>query len=225
MMAGFSNSLINGEFKEGLFENIVNRLLYCSEKMVVTCKEQNHKLENDENKIRNHLLENYLNNNLLFPNSSTSHFRFVPESSENYDILSDSYAGRADIKVVTANWFNNEKDYYLIECKRIDGKRTLNKEYVNNGICRFVVEPVKYKSHNSCNIMFGFVVKQIDIFNNAQKINEIQKQILLTKISRELSLVASIKDLYYTYSNSYNLNIGNLEMRHIFYNFSEIISV
>ena len=51
--------------------------------------------------------------------------------------------GRADIKVLTRNCFEDDDAYYIIECKRLDNINTtgiagLNAEYIKNGICRFV---------------------------------------------------------------------------------------
>ncbi len=130
-------------------------------------------LPNLENNIRDILLYDYLNNNKIRQTLDFSNFLFDPEVPEN--------SGRSDIKVQTYDTFQNTKAYYIIECKRLDGYATLNKEYIKNGINRFLTTeyPPKYSSFYKISGMIGFVVKDIDIDENIQKIgsffNTIQK--------------------------------------------------
>lgn len=90
---------------------------------------------------------------------------FDAEVAEGYDLTSEEYIGRVDIKVYSINTIINPKDYYIIECKRIDGSSTLNRKFITEGICRFILNKPKYSSYNKKNIMLGFVVKNIDIEN------------------------------------------------------------
>lgn len=224
-MAGFLRNSLNDEFEYGVFEIIIERLLYCSKIMKNTCVERTYKIGNHEEKIRNHLLEQYLNSHGIQESVRVSDIclRFIAEAQENYSDAEDSYSGRADIKVVTENWFRNDiNDYYIIECKRIDGSKDLNEKYVNQGISRFVVKPIKYISQNHRNIMFGFVVNSIEIPQNAVQINAIQAKSLKEFVKTDMSLLRSDSE-YCLYSSSYCLENGQLELRHIFFDFVQII--
>ena len=68
---------------------------------------------------------------------------------------------------VSGHW-EQEKAYFIIECKRLDGNKTLNDKYKNEGINRFITK--KYSSYYGANGMIGFVVKKIDIDENIKKI-------------------------------------------------------
>lgn len=225
-MGGFLNNSLNTTFQYGVFSIIIDRLLFCSKTMKKTCLEKVYKIPNDEETIRTHLLEKYLNNDILLRNTGLTYInlRFIPEAQENYSSVDDSYAGRTDIKVVTESWFKNINDYYTIECKRIDGNLDLNKKYVTKGISRFVIEPVQYNSYHNCNIMFGFVVRNIKIDLNTDKIADIQleQDIINSMIVKNFSLVKNDAD-YYLYFSLYNLKNKQIELQHIFYDFSQII--
>ena len=123
---------------------------------------------NDENKIRDILLDDYLNNNEIRHQYSID-FIFNPEVPEQ--------DGRCDIKVQTLNSFVDTKAYYLFECKRIDGKSNLNNSYVNDGIKRFTTKYKSttykeyYSSYYGVNAMIGFIIATInDIDLNMKKI-------------------------------------------------------
>ncbi len=117
---------------------------------------------NDENTIRDFLVRDYLNNNTLRHSMDQLNFLFDPEVPEN--------DGRSDIKVQTLNTLIDTRAYYIIECKRLDGYSTLNKEYITNGINRFITR--KYSSYYKVNGMIGFIVKAIDVDKNLNKIDE-----------------------------------------------------
>jgi hypothetical protein len=225
-LGGFLNVTLNSQFKYGLFEIIIERLLRCSELMVNDCIVSGRKIGNHEEKIRTYLVEQYLNNDVIqksiyMPNI---HLRFIAEAQENYSDIDETYSGRADIKVVTENWFRNDnRDYYLIECKRIDGNKRLNEKYVNEGIARFVVSPIKYLSYHYRNIMFGFVVRNIEVARSVSQINSIQAEFFGKMVEGELAILREVNDECCLYSSSYRLNDCSLEIRHIFYNFTQIL--
>lgn len=215
-MQGFKNNLYNIDFEAGLFESIIEHLKRCSSDMTVDIKEKGNWLHNHEDKITNRLVENYLN-------KGPSIMRFSLQSPENFNPDEDCYRGRTDIKVVTQNWFKDTNDYYIIECKRIDGKATLNKEYIINGVARFVISPPKYPSFNKKNIMFGYVVKDIDIPENVKEIEVLQKIILDDIKFDGFILKSNYETEYYIYSCNYILGAESLELRHLFYDFSSSI--
>lgn len=147
------------------FQGLIARLYFCYELMLLDKIELPY---NDENKIRDILLANYLNNNELRQRFGLINFLFDPEVPVN--------SGRSDIKVQTKDTFLDTNAFYIIECKRLDGNSTLNKAYVKDGIDRFTTNyksenhEYYYTSHYGINGMIGFVIKNINIDNNMQKI-------------------------------------------------------
>jgi len=79
--------------------------------------------------------------------------------------------GFIDIKISNIGYKSllDEDEYYAFECKRLDGNSSLNGEYVNEGICRFI--DGKYSSKMSLSGMIGFVQKG-DIHNIVKDINK-----------------------------------------------------
>lgn len=227
-MGGFLTQSLNFDFKQSLYELIIDSLIKCSNLMKKECLANKTKIANHEEKIRNHLLENYLENNDIRSKIGLSGIaiRFIPETPENYSSSTDTYAGRADIKVVSTNWlFGNNKDYYIIECKRIDGSKTLNEKYIDEGICRFVICPTKYPSPHKKNIMFGFVVKNIDFLINIDKMSKLHEEKLKKILNKNFTLVKNDEEKNYSlYESKYIVENKGLELEHIFYDFSVIIT-
>ena len=213
-MQGFKNDTYNIDFQEGLFDRIIEHLKRCSFDMKNDCKETGNRLPNNEDKITNRLVEKHLN-------KGPSIIRFSLQSPESFLSEEDCYRGRTDIKVVSNNWFKDANDYYIIECKRIDGKATLNKEYIINGVSRFVVAPPKYQSFHKRNIMFGYVVRNINIPENTIEIERLQKKFLDSVDSEGLILRSSLATEYYVYSCVYISGSECVELRHLFYDFSD----
>ncbi len=167
------------------FEKLLGAIYKCYEKMLsdrITLP------RNNENEIRDRLLFDYLNNNSVRAKFELLDFLFDPEVPVNN--------GRSDIKVQTKDTFTNTGAYYIIECKRLDGYSTLNKEYKKNGINRFLSG--KYPSHHKVNGMIGFVVKEIDIDANINKIgnffNLIEKNRLYDSNNKNLKLYHLMMD-------------------------------
>lgn len=131
--------------------------------------------------------------------------------------------GRMDIRVITPNFFENAKDYYNIECKRIDGSKKLNNLFVEEGICRFVLENPKYLSYNNKNIMLAFVVNNIDIEQNVKQINQIQIGNKNIKMIQELKRNDMNRKQYHLYESRYVNEDQQLELSHMFYDLSSIV--
>ncbi|MDR2408488.1 MAG: hypothetical protein LBE13_10325 [Bacteroidales bacterium] len=228
-MSGNFSSSLRTEYKNNLFEIIIEKLLDCSKLMKSDCLLSDLKISNNEILIRNRLVEKYLDDDTIRAKIGIDILclRFIPEKSEGYDDNTDLYIGRTDISVVTQNWLENDrKDYYTIECKRIDGNKELNKRYINEGIVRFLNTggSVKYVSHHKKNIMYGFVVRNININNNIIKIELMQREILKDILISNMSVLNSNNDEYCSCRCEYEVNDDILELRHVFYNFSEIIN-
>jgi len=177
-MGGFKNQRLNQIAKNNIYEDMINFIFISLEKMRENLLAENKNIKNDEEKIRTHLLEHYLKNEQFKEKYFDDlYLLFDAEVAEGYDLTSEEYIGRVDIKVYSINTIINPKDYYIIECKRIDGSSTLNRKFITEGICRFILNKPKYSSYNKKNIMLGFVVKNIDIEINTARINEIQSEI------------------------------------------------
>lgn len=217
-MGGFKNESLNIEFERGMFRLIILHLSQCSCAMKRDYKLNGRKIFNDEDKITNQLIADYLNINNIG-------LRFIPQSLETFDLDNSTYRGICDIKIVSASWFQDLNDYYLVECKRIDGGARLNREYVLEGVSRFVLAPPKYPSYHKRNIMFGYVVKAINIPDNITKIEKLQNKLLTTVQTGEFIFVESENNEFYHYSCVYQSAVINLiELAHIFYDFSDIIN-
>lgn len=118
-MPGFKDSSINTAIENKIFNYIVSHLLNCCLEMKSDCLKTGSYLFNHEDKITNRLVVNYLN-------KGANIVRFEIQAPENYDERRDEFVGRTDIKVRSINWFlGNSDDYYIIECKRIDGSKEL----------------------------------------------------------------------------------------------------
>ena len=139
--------------------------------------------------------------------------------AENY-AGSGQHIGRVDIRILLKSDFEKDDAYYIIECKRIDGSSDLNKKYVKEGVARFVTE--KYSSYYGRNIMLGFVVKKMDISANAQLIESIQNSDLDQNMHGNFELVNS-DNLTESYKCMYRIQSGELELRHIFSDYSSIM--
>ncbi len=157
---------------------------------------------NNENKIRDVLLLEYLQNKTIRNNICNIYgFRFFKEIDVN--------DGRVDIQIISLNDFEEDEAFYVIECKRLDGSSKLNKAYIEHGINRFIT---KYKSENheyyypsryGINGMIGFIITNINIDNNMQKIGSFFNTIEIHKL--------------------YNSNHKNCELFHLMMDFSNNI--
>ena len=222
-MGGFQKTHLNDEFKQGLYDLIIASLIKSCELMVEECQNNKVMIKNHEEKIRTHLLENYLESNEVrnMIGLKDIPIRFLAEVSEHYDKDSDTYMGCTDIRVMSSNWLANKKDYYTIECKRIDGTLSLNQKYIDDGVCRFTGNNPKYSSYNNKNIMFGFVVKNIDCRVTINNIADIHIKKLHSITVKNIGILETAKS-YYNCESKYT---NGLSLNHIFYDISSIVSV
>lgn len=225
-MSGFKNSELNEIYYNDLINKIVDSVLTCCENMLDDLIRVNRKIPNHEEKIRTHLCENYLNNDEVRIRIGLDKVpvRFIIESPVNYNSEEDTHRGRVDIKVVGENWlFRNINDYFTIECKRIDGSQELNRKFIDCGVCRFAAEPILYPSYNKKNFMFGFLVKDIDVNSNINLINDIQNETPCLTVNQEFIQTECTINNSYIYISKYALKENTLELKHLFYNFSQIV--
>lgn len=120
-------------------------------------------LPDDENKIRDEF------GKFFFDQA----YKMTTTTAKNYHYGSEVWlqltAGRVDMQFLSPNCYSNQDAFFAIECKRLDGKGHLSKEYADNGIRRFTTG--KYPSLLGCNAMLGFVVCTIDLTATVNQIN------------------------------------------------------
>lgn len=170
-MSGFLDSSLNQLVSFNTLKYIVEKLINCIELMSMECTSKSQKLANNEIVIRDYLYAHYLGNDDRMQAVGLDDFRFESETPENY--VNGVPQGRADLKVYSINEFRYRNRYFIIECKRIDGNLTLNREYANNGIRRFVGLSPKYTSYYRANCMLGFLVRSMDLSKNVVCINRL----------------------------------------------------
>lgn len=218
-MGGFKNIELNEFIVDAILMEIIDKIISCCNIMVEDCVANWDKIRNDEEEIRDYLLENYLANNLVRRRVGLTRFLFDAEVRERK--LDSQKYGNVDIKIlVCPNSFIDTRAYFVIECKRIDGSSTLNNKYIDEGVCRFVSPTAYYTTYENRNIMFGFIVKKIDIIDNVGKINLIQKS------RTELTIIEDLtKKLDNVYTGKYKYCHNDITLYHIFHDFSKIIDI
>lgn len=187
------------------------------------------KLQNDEGAITYRLIEHYLNND-EFRRKNNLHYllmRFQPEHPIHFNSNKCSYIGRVDIQVIGIDHFHDVGRYGVIECKRLDESSKLKREYVNEGIERFVggmTGEIKYRRHKGFDLMLGYLVAVIMVNDMIEKINKYIGKRMSEKVVRNLSVQKKEEDKWYFCDSSFlcadneERNIG-----HLFYNFGGII--
>lgn len=211
------------ELKDALmqssFEKIVQYLMDMSEALVSDLAKRGDTLPNDENRIRSIILEEYLDKDEVRKNNRMTSYRFTPENMENYSGVG-TYIGRTDIRITLTSDFKKKNAYYIVECKRIDGLDPLNKKYVEEGVGRFVRK--KYSSYYGRNLMFGFVIKKVNISQNTKKIEDIQNASTDSLLHGDIKIIGT-SGVSEHYKCTYKIASGELELRHIFADFSSVI--
>lgn len=216
-MSGILNKNILAALHRANFEKITNYIIRICELVVDDYEKKQLKLPNDENKIRSIMLEEYLKKQKS--SYGMLDYRFDLEVPENY-VGNGQHIGRVDIRILLKSDFEKDDAYYIIECKRIDGTPDLNKKYVKEGVARFVTQ--KYSSYYGRNIMLGFVVKKVDISVNTQLIEEIQNAYADKGMHGKFELVEN-SGVTESYKCMYQIQSGEVELRHIFSDYSSII--
>lgn len=216
-MSGILNKDIIGALYRANFEKITNYILNICELVVEDYEKKRLKLPNDENKIRSIMVEEYMKKQKSV--YGMSDYRFEIETPENY-VGNGKHIGRVDIRILLKNDFEKEDAYYVIECKRIDGTSDLNKKYVKEGVARFVTQ--KYSSYYGRNIMLGFVVKKVDMSANAKLIEKIQNTDLDKHMHGNFEFIES-NGVVESYKCIYKIQSGEVELRHIFSDYSSIV--
>lgn len=214
--AGYS---FNQQVYFGEFEILLSKIAICYNLMV----QDKVQLPNDENGIRDVLVNQYINNPEIKRKLEIKYFIYpeVPEPKSK---------GRTDIHICKPDiYYDQNEEYYIIECKRLDNKATrgisgLNAEYIKNGICRFVSN--YYSSHYGVNAMIGFMITQMDIHRNTDDINFLLSSQFpgantLTNLSKE----TFIPNFEYHYRSTHQKSDSSeLCLYHLMFDFSGCIN-
>jgi len=219
-MGGFKNESYNTIFEQNLFNLIILHISQCCKAMKSDCHETKNLLPNHEDKISNRLVACYLN-------TSIKGVKFTRENPEGFDADTDKFTGRTDIRIVSSDWLNgNNEAYYTIEAKRIDGNPRLNQEYISEGVSRFLTpSPPKYSSYYGKNIMLGYVVQAIDISENAEQVDKLQRNLLVDFTIGDMELACEDGRGFSRYQCLYQAHGDlNVELTHLFYDFSDVIA-
>lgn len=202
------------------FERILTGITACYKMMI---KDNVSVPQNDENRIRDILYNDYLNNNKIRNYLKLRPYLFDCEVAE-YD-KKGHLTGYVDFKISTQNTFVESNAYYSIECKRLDNKKPmgttgLNADYIKEGIMRFVT--VQYSSHRGINGMIGFVVGKMNIDNNIKSINGLlTNNYKSTNTQKKLTHVDCIKKFKYSYYSIHNdIEDKKIKLYHLMFDFS-----
>jgi hypothetical protein len=200
------------------FHRLLVGIVLCYKMMI----KDNVKLPNDENKIRNSLLLDYLNNDDIRKSTGLIEFTFNREVPEN------DTKGRTDIKVEPKNPLRSTKAYYIIECKRLDDKNNsgvsgLNADYIKDGICRFVSKT--YSTFCGINGLIGFIVARLDIDDNTEHINTLAATNINCNMIQEIQKECFIPDFEYHYSSMHKDCEDNIfTLYHLMFDYSNNIN-
>lgn len=206
----FKDKICNHEL-----ESILSKIVNCYNMMIADKKQIP---LNNENKIRDILVNQYINNPTIKKAIELNYF-VLPEVPES------NTTGRTDIRIFSPNTFYNQNEYFIIECKRLDnqarrGVSGLNFLYIENGIQRFTTG--FYSSYYKLNAMVGFVVDSMDIHSNVEDINYLLKnefkQIETTAV---LTKENFIDNFQFHYSSIHLTNVNRtLKLYHLMFSFA-----
>lgn len=219
-MSGLGNVSINKLVATRTLDSIINCILLCIKKMQTDCLGGNKMIPNNELNIRDYLFFNYLNDDDVMKEIGFTDIWFFAEAPVNY--IDNIPKGRADLQIFSFNYFKSRQEYFIVECKRIDGTKTLNRKYIDEGIRRFVGDSPLYTSFCNTNGLLGFVVKNIDITVNANIINELLRTDYLDINTYSYLHKDTGKRVF---SSSHKLRTAEkVELKHAFFDISSIVS-
>ncbi len=183
-------------------------------------------LENNEDIITARLVEDFLEEDEMQAALDLKKYRFVPEPAA-YD-QQYRQVGYSDIRVIMTHRvgaFDTTKADYIIECKRLDGGKPLNTQYVKEGICRFVEEKYTWKGVHKTSAMLGYIVSPTDIPACVEVINEIGQKGSIASFTEPLTFFSIRSGFEFSYRSEHNtINGKTAEVFHLLFDLSSKIS-
>ena len=181
-------------------------------------------VSNNEEKIRDLLYSQYLNNNDV-RNSIGLNFNIVCEPAEYSE--DGKCTGYVDLRVFSRNSLTDTSAYFIIECKRLDnqnlkGETGLNAKYIKDGIMRFVNK--QYSANKHLNGMIGFVVESMNISGNIDNINNLLKnKYACSNTLTKLTVTDFIQDFDYQYYSEHKVieKHKKVKLYHLMFDFSK----
>ncbi len=188
----------------------------------------NEMLANDEEAITYRLVEYYLNDDEFRRRNHLNRLlvRFQPEHPVNLDVAAGRYRGIGDIQVIGEDYLHNANAYGLIECKRLDGTPLLKREYVNEGIDRFVgalTGKIKYPRHIGEDIMIGYLVAPMQFEHMLDELNKYLKRRMPINVRQELQESERMGEGIFCSSVFQCADGEAREIRHLFYDFDGVV--
>ena len=207
----------SNEIYETEFQQILTGITECYKMMI----KDNIEVPNDENDIRDILYLEYLRKQEIRLKVGLIEYRIDRETQE------DHTNGRVDLRIFSKNDFEDYDAIYIIECKRLDNNNTtgvsgLNAKYINDGVLRFVSN--HYSSYYNVNGMIGFVVQQLDILDNIQKINQLLKNNFPNANTvNYIESIGFIEDFEYSFYSIHKSSNKDIKLYHLMFDFSDNI--
>ncbi len=209
------------------FKKLLSAVIICYQESLLS---ENPKFENDENYLRNMLVDDYLQNPDIKEDLQINNFYFIAEPAK---IEKRKEVGYLDIMIIVEglSFSGGKNNYFTFECKRLDGESPLNSEYVKEGIHRFISE--KYPTNLGRNGMIGFIVKPCDIEQNKDKINNLisksgtNTEIIEVRNNTLITLTKTniLQSFDFSYISNHQTIIGKklFELHHLMLDYSQNI--
>jgi hypothetical protein len=200
------------------FEKILATIITCY-RLLITSKVV---LPNNENLIRDEIVNNYLMNNKVRMDLNINNYLFIRENPTKDN------TGRVDIYVATQYTFQDTDAYYVIECKRLNatnqhGITGFNAKYISEGIARFASE--KYTFYDNSAGMIGFIVEKMDMHQNVSAINILLSHFPEINSEEELTFKTIVSDFKYSYFSKHKIDGISKVIYHLMLDFSDNIAV
>lgn len=207
-------------FYSAEFEDILAKVVLCYRMMI----NGGVAVSNNEEKIRDLLYSQYLNNNDV-RNRIGLNFNIVCEPAEYSE--DGECTGYVDLRVFSRNSLTDTSAYFIIECKRLDnqnlkGETGLNAKYIKDGIMRFVNK--QYSTNKHLNGMIGFVVESMNITDNIDNINNLLKnKYACSNTLTKLTVTDFIQDFDYQYYSEHKITEKQKKVKlyHLMFDFSK----
>lgn len=215
------------QFSSSFFDNELEKVLCECVGIYAEIINVKTRFPNDEEKIRNGFLVYLKDDNYKNAHSPLNNYHFDKEE--------DDSQGRVDIRILPVNPYQGDKAFYSIECKRLNNKNVtgttgLNAEYIKNGVCRYVCN--HYSTYYNTNVMFGFVVEQMDIKYNIDNINGLLTNDYINQQDVMVNANAKQPIQYFNFTNGYpysyisthtHISGKELTIYHLMFDFSNNI--
>ncbi|MBQ5979527.1 MAG: hypothetical protein IJL58_05860 [Bacteroidales bacterium] len=127
--------------------------------------------------------------------------------------MSQLFFAKIDGKQVVVK-YNECRNRFIIECKRLDGSSHLDKEYVEHGIKRFKTTD-KYSTPLAYNGMMAFLVKPLDVAATCGDINT-----YLDADGHLSAVTLNTTSGCYHFESNLNVSSGRITLLHLWLDFS-----